>query len=331
MKKMIIVLSAISILVSLTACSKESDAVPAAAAEDVRTQSIDIFGVVSPAEVKNITLDFQAPITRIHVKEGERISFGKPLVTLDLTEMETAIAVKELSLAAAKKNMDRLDQNTDLNKLLNDLKNARAVYDKSARELEKQEQLYEAGSISLSDLESFRNQADSDKKVVQDITYAIENLKNNKGSQNDRMNLEASTLEADLKLLRSRLAKSWLSGSEIISDIQDGVVYDIGCIEGDIAGPGQKLLSVLNLESLEIAADVPEEFYNEIRIGSVVTITPVADRTRTYTGRITDISARAFDNNGESQIPVRISIDDADDFLLPGFNVDVGINIGSQP
>ncbi len=330
MKKIIIVLSAIAILVSLSACASESNAAPVTTTEAVQKQSIDVFGVVSATVVKNIILDFQAPITRIHVSEGEHVSLGKQLISLDLTEMETSIAMKELSLAAAKKDTDRLQENTDMNKLLNDLKNARTISDKSAKELEVQQQLFDASGISLSDLEGFRKQADIDKKNVQDISYAIESLKNNKSSQNDRVNLEAFTIEADLKLLSSKLTKPYLKESDIVSDIQNGIVYDLGYIEGDIAGPQKKLLSILSLDSLEIEADISEEFYKDIRIGSVVTITPVADRTRTYTGRISNISARAFENNGETQVPVRISIDDADDFLLPGFNVDVSIKIDTQ-
>ena len=329
MKKIIIFLLAIAILASLSACTSESNAAPVTTTEAVQKETIDVFGVVSASVVKNIILDFQAPITRIHVSEGERVSLGMPLISLDRTEMETTITMKELSLAAAKKDTDRLLENTDIKKLTNDLKNARAISDKSEKELAIKQQLYEAGSISLSDLEGYKKQADSDKKDIQDINYSIESLKNNKGSQNDRINLEASTIEADLKLLYSKLSKSYLKESDIISDIQSGVVYDIGYAEGDIAGPQKKLLSILSLDSLEVEADIPEEFYKDICIGSVVTVTPVADRTRMYTGRIKDISSKATENNGETQIPVKISIDNVDDFLLPGFNVDISIQINT--
>ncbi len=329
MRKMMILLLTAVILVSVSACTAESAEIPAKTTP-VQKQSIDAFGVVNATVVKNITLDFQAPVTGIHVKEGEHVTRGKKLVSLDMTEVESAVAAKELSLTAAKKDTDRIQENTNMNKLLNDRKNAQSIYEKSIEELEAQENLFETGSVSLNELEGFRKQADSAKKNVQDISYAIESLKNDRGSQNDRINLEVSTLEMDLNLLNSRLAKPYLSDSCVVSDVSNGIVYDIGYIEGDIAGPQKKLLSIMSLDDLEIHADISEEFYKDIKIGSAVTISPVSDKTKQYTGHISHISARAVVNNGETQIPVRIAIDKADDFLLPGFNVDVSISIEAE-
>ena len=225
-----------------------------------------------------------------------------------MTEMESAVAVKELSLAAAKKDTDRIQENTNMNKLLNDRKNAQSIYEKSIEELEAQENLFETGSVSLNELEGFRKQADSAKKNVQDISYAIESLKNDRGSQNDRINLEVSTLEMDLNLLNSRLTKAYLSDSCVVSDVSNGIVYDIAYIEGDIAGPQKKLLSIMSLDDLEIHADISEEFYKDIKIGSAVTISPASGKTKQYTGHISHISSRALVNNGETQIPVRIAL-----------------------
>ncbi len=329
MRKIMILLLTAVMLVSVSACTAESAEIPVETTP-VQKQSVDAFGVVNATVVKNITLDFQAPITGIHVKEGEHVARGKKLVSLDMTEMESAVAVKELSLAAAKKDTDRIQENTNMNKLLNDRKNAQSIYEKSIEELEAQENLFETGSVSLNELEGFSKQADSANKNVQDISYAIESLKNDRGSQNDRINLEVSTLEMDLNLLNSRLTKAYLSDSCVVSDVSNGIVYDIAYIEGDIAGPQKKLLSIMSLDDLEIHAYISEEFYKDIKIGSAVTISPASDKTKQYTGHISHISSRALVNNGETQIPVRIAIDKADDFLLPGFNVDVSISIEAE-
>ena len=325
MKKILLVLLAIGLLASTAGCGSQAAAAPVAAAEESRNQNVEAFGLIKATAVKNITLDFQAPVTKLYVKEGERVKSGQPLVALDLSEMENMIADKNLSLSAAKNNISRSFSNTDLKKLQNDQKNAQAIYDKDVNELNTKQSLYSAGSIPFSELDSFRKQLDSDKKNLQDIAYAIENQKTSKGTENDQKSLESSLLESDLKLLNSRLAKTYIKGSDIISDMNDGLVYDLGYAQGDIAGPQKKLLSIMNLDTLVVEANIPEEFISDVKIGSSVSIIPTADKTRKYTGKVSYISGIASNNNGETQIPVNITVDNLDEFLLPGFNVDVSI------
>lgn len=158
-------------------------------------------------------------------------------------------------------------------------------------------------------------------------TFAIENANNSKSSANDQKTLETSLLESELKVLDKKPQKPYINGSDVVSDVKNGIVYDIGYVQGDVASPQKKLLSILDLDSLEILANIPEEFYKDIKVGSAASITPVADKSRKYRGKVTYISGKAINSNGETQIPVRISIEDPDGFLHPGFNVDVSISI----
>ena len=56
-----------------------------------------------------------------------------------------------------------------------------------------------------------------------------------------------------------------------------------------------------------------------------VIIVPVADSSKAYHGRVVRISNIAHDRNGETIIPVEITIEDYDEFLKPKYNVDVKI------
>lgn len=74
-------------------------------------------------------------------------------------------------------------------------------------------------------------------------------------------------------------------------------------------------------------SNVVEEFIRDVDLGSRVKIVAIADRTKEYTGKVMFISQIAFNNNGETVIPVKISIDNLDSFLLPNYNVDVFIDV----
>ena len=330
MRKILFVLLAIALLASTAACGEAAQAAPITVADEARKQTVEAFGTVVAVSEKNITLEFEAPVMQVYVKEGERVSLGQRLATLDMTEIINSKDTKMLSLEAVKNDVNRITKNTDLKKLMNDRQSAAAIYDKSSKELVTKQQLYASGGISLNDLENFRKQVDNDKKNLEDISFAIENANNSKGSANDQKTLESSMLESELKALENKLHKPYISNSDVVSDVKNGIVYDIGYVQGDIASPQKKLMSILDLDSLQIIANIPEEFYKDVKIGSAASISPVADKSRKYGGRVTYISGKATNSNGETQIPVRLSIDQPDGFLLPGFNIDVSIDIGNH-
>ena len=82
---------------------------------------------------------------------------------------------------------------------------------------------------------------------------------------------------------------------------------------------------LVDLGSLIIEADVPEEFIRDVRLGAPVTIIPLADPTRESYGTVRQIAGMAVNRSGETIVPVQVSIDDDRGYLLPNFNVDVTI------
>ncbi len=327
MKKLLLLMIATGMAVATAACSTEAQEVPATTQSQAQKQYVEAYGNIKALEVKNITLDFQAPVTAIHVKEGEKVKNGQKLVSLDLSEIKNQMELKDLELKAAETDITRNKSGIDLRKLQNDLKSAQDLYNKNMNELKTKEELYNSGSLSLSELDSFKKTVEGSKKSVDDAQFAIEGLNNSKGSEAIQKNLNASLLEANLNFLGSKLDKAYFSGSDVVSDVGNGLVYEIGYAKGDIAGPQKKLLSILDLDSLVVEANVPEEFIKNVKQGAEALIIPTADKTREYKGKIMHISGKATRNNGETLVAVLISIDGPDDFLLPEFNVDVKIQM----
>jgi multidrug resistance efflux pump len=146
-------------------------------------------------------------------------------------------------------------------------------------------------------------------------------LKDNVSIQRER----AVALEREIADMKGKLNKAFMKGEEIIADVENGVVFDLGYIEGDIVSPSQKVLSIMNLDGMIVRANVSEEFIKDVEIGQKVEIIPVADKLKKYNGTVKMISSRAEVQNGETVIPVEIAIDNNDGFLMPEYNVDVEI------
>lgn len=145
-------------------------------------------------------------------------------------------------------------------------------------------------------------------------------------NQKNAQDLKISALQAELNALKAKVSKSYINGNNIICDIDNAVISDLGYREGDIIGAQQKILSLLDLSSLYIVVNIDEEFIKDVQEGKSVTIIAKYDPTIKVNGKVSRVSSQAVKQNGETVIPVEITIDNGSDKLLPNYNVDVEIS-----
>lgn len=291
---------------------------------------VEASGIIKARDTQNIMIDFLSSVEKVYVVAGQRVRKADILVALDLRDFKLQIANKEHELKGAQMELQNLQdkmsaQNPDVNKLQNDLKYAQDLYNKSAAEYEAQEKLYNAGAISKRELEGHKKALDSKQKDIDDLNYSLDGIKYNGQNEIKVLKEKAGSLESSLKSLQEKLNKSFLKENNIISEMENGIVYDIGYQSGDIVNSSKKVLSIMNLDSIFISANVAEEFIKDVKAGADVAIHPLADGTKTYTGKVQKIADMAIKENGQTFIPVEIYIENKDSFLLPNFNADVEI------
>jgi len=321
--------------------------------------SIEAFGLVKATEVMSVTMDFPARVRELYVQVGQRVTLGEPLMALDVdvyraeinsTEYELNMARFELRkeetainelIEEIEQKEERLADNSDfeLKKLLSDLRLSKAeLADKkqllsieavSRREVEKLEK-------SVSDLRLALEQTRDDKEEELKRLRTTLELKQTKNThQNtacpytalEMLKARITLLEQKLKMMKKQINQSFIREDKIICNINNGVVSEINYDEGDLFIIEKKVISVINLESLVVKANVAEDFIKDINLGAEALITPVADYSREYKGKIIRLSELAVKDNGETVVPVEISIENRDGFLLPNLNVDVKIFI----
>ncbi len=316
--RIILVLMLCGLVVLNGGCKREVEKEPTASVVQAEApKTVEAFGVVKARDYKDINLDFLAQIVSVPVKDGQNVTLSEPLIHLNIDDYQAMIKNKENELNLARFELLKMKKN------LQDVSDA---YDKARRQLAGKENLYKEGVISEKELDDFRDFVKEREKAVTDIQVFLE-----QGHGINGINVQAervSVLEYDLKRMKNKLNQSFLKGNAIVSDYSKAVVYEISCAAGYTVGVGenqQKLLSIMNLDSLYVLADVAEEFIKDVKLGKKATIIPVADNSRKYKGKVIRIADMAFQKNGETNITVEISIDQPDGFLRPNFNVDVEI------
>lgn len=312
----------------LSACGAKETNAPVQIKEE--KDFVESSGIVKARDTLNIMIDFPSLVEKVYVDEGQRVKKGDILVALDLRDFKLQIVNKEHELKGAQMELQNLQdkvsvQNPDFNKLQNDLKYAQDIYNKTAAEYEAQEKLYNAGAISKRELEGYKKNLDSKQKDIDDLNYSLDGIQYNGLKEIKVLKERAGSLESSLKSLQEKLNKSFVKENNIISEMENGVVYDIGYQSGDIVNSSKKVLSIMDLGGIFISANVAEEFIKDVKAGADVAIYPLADSTKTYTGKVQKIADMAIKEDGQTFIPVEISIENKDSFLLPNFNVDVEI------
>jgi HlyD family secretion protein len=329
----------IGLIFSASSCSKKAEeaSVNSTTVKQEKT-FVEATGMIKTESLRNIIIDFPAEVDKVHVKNGQRVKKGDKLVTLNFTQFQAQISAKQHELNIAnleiKNTQEKVSEdsknNPELKKLLNDYKFAEELYKKAQEDFLKQETLYNSGAISQYELEEFKKIVDSKKKNLDDIQFSIDSSEYNKRNQTKDIKVlreKAASIELDIKLLKGKLVKSYIKQNEIISDVENAIVYDIGYAQGDNVFDSKKVLSLMDLSTIVVEANVPEEFIKDVKIDSSVNIHPIADNSKSYTGKVIKVSDMAINQNGQTLVPVYISVDNTDEFLKPNFNVDVEINM----
>jgi HlyD family secretion protein len=106
----------------------------------------------------------------------------------------------------------------------------------------------------------------------------------------------------------------------------DGTVTSISAVEGDVVTSGTEALRIDNLGSLVVEVNVPQAEINQVEIGQEVEVSFDAISVREYTGFVESKSdAGVADDNGVVQFTVVIKMEDADEYVKPGFTTIVKI------
>lgn len=134
-----------------------------------------------------------------------------------------------------------------------------------------------------------------DKKIGSEIQY-----------------LQAKTnYEAQMKAvaqMKAQLAKTIVRAP--FSGIIDEVITD----KGQVVGPGQQLMRIVNLSDMYVSANIPESFIGKIKVGAIVDV-QVKSIGKTYQGRVRQVGNYINPNN--RNFSIEVAVPNTDNLLRP--------------
>lgn len=339
---------------------------------------IDAWGEVKYTRVEDISVDFPSVVADVPAKEGDRVTLGQPLVTLDLSEyngnvekLKQQLAANRAALPAAEQDISALEAdvdqtqsqiarktkeynngtNADLKLLQNSLSLAQKELATAKSDLQKYQSLYNAGAVSEATLNQYRDAADQRRKAANDAQDNMRKTKTALKDELDQLNVSlkskqvqlsqaklgntanvakqqgsVSSAQIDLNVMTAKTAKSYIKGSQIISDIKNGIVQSIAVSDGSHLGVQNaptKVLQIIDADSLLVSAEVDEEFIGSVKVGETVKIVPASAPDASIAGTVTQIPDLAVEKDGKRVVRVLVKPSDPNHLLKPGYTADV--------
>lgn len=302
-KKIIAAIGLALVMVAATGCGQTSSSPNKTVTAAKQTKNtVEASGVVKASNSENIVIDFPETaipkVTKVAVQEGQKIKKGDKLFELDMTDFNATVTEQQKTVDgdAQVKNIDIQTKDADA-----ETKNADVIAKNSAV------------TDDAKNAEQAKMNADDARINADDAKIKADEAK-----------IEAE--QAQLNALKAKLDKSYLKNGSVVSDLDNAVVTNIIYGVGDLASSAKSMATLQDLNSLYIQANVSEEFIKDVQVGKTVQITPTSNPGAKLTGKVTSISSTAVTQNGDTSIPVNISIDNNNAVLLPNYNVDVQID-----
>lgn len=339
---------------------------------------IEAWGEVLYSRIESITIDFPSTVTEVHVKEGERVTLGQPLVSVDISEYNGNIEKLEQQLSANQSALDSAAQdisalqadiaqmqneiarkdeeynkgtNADLKLLQNSLTLAQKELEDAKNDLQDYQHLYDEGVISEMTFNQYTSMLDQRQKAVDDVEA---NIQKTKTALKDELNLlnvslkskqvqlsqlqqgnstnaamqqsGVTSTQVDLNIMRGKIERDYIKDSHIVSNVENGIVKNIGVIRGShigTQGMPTEVLQIIDADSITISAEVYEEFIGSVKVGESVRIVPTSSSDISLGGTVTHIPDLAIEKDGRRVVRVIVKPDAPDNILKPGFTADV--------
>lgn len=287
-------------------------------------------GTLKSKEQRSVVSNLPYTIQEVLFKEGDKVSEGDILLSLDIKDLEYKIETAELSLEMERqrlKNLERqLNEPVSTLELEKSLENAKLAYENAETKYEGSKTLYDAGAISKAILDAdeanmitAKNNYELAQKRIEDSNNK-EDLKSNVDIQRKNVEIQEISLKSQKESLEQSIIKSPMTGTIVQVNARVG-------IPATAAAP---LFVIEDTDSLEIEVGIGEYDISEIQLGQKVKVTGEAFKNKEISGVVSFIAPSATivptGTGKETQVTIKIDIPNADNYLKPGFTANVAIN-----
>lgn len=288
------------------------------------------------APVAAVAAQVAGRVESIPVREGDVVTTGQLLASLDAREREAQVAQARANLGQAREALREAEAN--LKALLPtvggagaDIARAQATLDEAELNFARTEALVKGSAATPQQLDAARARLLEARAALESLTATKASVKGRVGAAAAAVsNARAAVGVSDAAV---QLAEVQLSQARVLCPF-DGVVVERNLEEGEWAAPGTPVVTVENRERLWVRLDVDETRIGGLRLGEEVQVRVIAVPGRTFRGRVTELGAEgefAVNRDVKRGHPdirtfrARVALEERSDELRPGMTAEVSL------
>jgi len=291
------------------------------------TSVVTASGEIKPKVYVNIGAILQAKITRLYVKEGDRVKAGQLLASLDNIQPAADVAANNAMVNASRMDADAAKAAVNTSEA--DLNMAKAEYERATLDYNRNKALYDAQLIAKSDYDTKKAAYDTATAQIGQAKAKLAQAKANLDSAQGHIGQNVATL---------RRVNDVLSKTEYRAPF-DGVITNLPVREGETVvpgiqnSPGSTLMTVADTSLITAEVKVDESDIVNVQLGQSAEVSIDAIPKQKFKGTVTEIGGNAvLRSTGVSTAQTVSSGQEAKDFKVvialqnPPSNVHPGLS-----
>ncbi len=235
-------------------------------------EKVTASGKLRPDKEIKITADVSGEITKLPVREGEKISKGEFLVQINPDEYESAVKRAKASLDNARANLAQAKSK---------LTEAKAQMKNSEQAFERNKRLFEKDAIAKSEFQQIESEYKTQKARVESARQRVQ-----------AANFNVKSAKANLEEAKNKLEKTEIFAPD------DGTLSSLSVEKGErVVGTrqmeGTEIMRIADLKSMQMLVEVNENDIVAIREGDTADIEIDAFVDRTFKGVVSHVANSA--------------------------------------
>jgi HlyD family secretion protein len=298
------------------------------------TNSIPATGTIEPVSTVSLNFKNAEIIKKIYVKVGDHVTTGQLLAEQESDNLEAQLIQSRASLKSSIAKFELLQNGATEEEIAQAEINvtlAGEAYNLAKADLERKQELFEAGALSRSDLDEAQNSYVNAEGKLRQAEYSLKSLQDG----NRPEDIAAAGAQVESSNAQVRMAEKDLAGTKMTSPI-DGIISEVNGGEGQRATANNNSTSgsgafiVVISEALQVKAQVNEADIGSLAVGQRAEFTVNSYPDKTFTGRVNSISPQAYTVSNVQIYDAIIQLDENQEGLKAGMPANVNIIVARQ-
>lgn len=245
-------------------------------------------GQIKPKTYVNLGATAMGRVTHLLVKEGDRVTKGETVATIENVQQEATVSGQQAAISAAKTDIASYiaaEKTAEAN-----LEHAKADLEQKKLDWDRAQGLFQAGIMAKQDFDAKKAAYDLDVASLAQAVAGLNQAKANTDSMRGHMQTQEATLRANEDMLNRTIAVAPFDGIVTNEPIREGETV----VEGIQNAEGSTLMTLADMSVITAEVKVDETDIVNIQVGQPAEVTVDALPNKVFKGHVTLVGDQAL-------------------------------------